>query len=60
MACALLLRLVRVNVLPGVGLVLPTMKFSPTEQRRTIVNKALLKLPDDYPEAWDYKEYGLV
>lgn len=34
-------------------------KFKNFEQCRTIVNKVLLKLPDDYPEPWDYKEHGL-
>lgn len=31
---------------------------SSQQQKRTIVNKALLKLPEDYPEPWPYKEIG--
>jgi len=31
---------------------------APHQQKRTIVNKTLLKLPEDYPEPWPYKEKG--
>ncbi|TKR64984.1 hypothetical protein L596_025449 [Steinernema carpocapsae] len=33
-----------------------TATARPEGQRRTIVNRTLLRLPEDYPEPWDYKE----
>uniref|UniRef100_A0A7E4W7R5 DNK domain-containing protein n=1 Tax=Panagrellus redivivus TaxID=6233 RepID=A0A7E4W7R5_PANRE len=30
------------------------------QQKRTIVNRTLLKLPEDYPEPWDYKTKGFT
>lgn len=30
------------------------------EQRRSIVNKPLLRLPEDYPEPWDYRSKGYL
>lgn len=47
------------NIFHGASLSL-SVKFKNFKQCRTIVNKALLKLSYDYPEAWDYKEHGLI
>jgi len=38
----------------------PALSCSSIQQKRTIVNKAYLKLPDDYPEPWPYKEKGFT
>ncbi|MFH4983171.1 hypothetical protein AB6A40_009880 [Gnathostoma spinigerum] len=30
------------------------------QQKRTIINKTLLHLPDDYPDPWPYQERGII
>lgn len=37
---------------------LSTSSCMPVQQRRTIVREAFLKLPEDYPDPWPYKEKG--
>ncbi|KAI6192390.1 NADH dehydrogenase [ubiquinone] 1 alpha subcomplex subunit 10, mitochondrial [Aphelenchoides bicaudatus] len=50
--------------LPGLILVgrhastLPALTGHSMQQKRTIVSKAYLKLPDDYPDPWPYQEKG--